>query len=226
MSECPNINPTAVTSLFHWNNPPEDKTTPCLCKDRIDNLDPVSITGYFIKILKSQLTADNVDSPKVAQMLRDSGVYITALSQYNSKQTGKKPRVIIEFSGKKSQQDFAFFNKQSYNMSNGSQDYSDVWHMAFTVYVIANSLNETLYLAQEVCNFFHRYQWIIQKHLCWLKFQVIEMQKAQCLSDDSGSQSGYIVPISMTAIAEDHWVVTEISPVLKRVDTAIEDGAY
>lgn len=220
ISNCESVNPDDVEELFHWNNDPEDKTKSCndILKDKqAISSDPVAITNFFVVLISDYLSdPNNIQNSDLRELIMSKPVEVTSMSNFDTDKAGATPRVLVEFGGKQAQQNFAFGNKTSYNMHNSSTDYYTHWQIALSLYVIGNTLNETILLAEEVGNFCHCFQSDICNTAGFLRCQLAEISKPQCLQE-SGTQTAFLSTISISIVTAYTWTIIRQAPVLKRV---------
>ena len=219
-TECESINSESIEELFHWNQTPEDRTKTCEEDRAIKgawNRSAIGIVEFFVTLIQDYLSdPNNIISDDIRNLIINKDVDVSAMQDFNTDTAGTLPRIIVEFGGKQAQQNFAINNKFGYNIHNSSTDYYSHWQIALSIYVIGNTINETLMLAEEVSNFCHYFQEQICAAAGFLRCQVAEVNKPQCLSESSAQRS-YLSAISLSIVVADAWSVYEQAPVLKRV---------
>ena len=219
-TECGDINNESVEELFHWNQEPEDRTKTCEEDRAIKATWRHSATGiveFFVTLLQDYLSEpNNIVSDDVRNLILNKDIEVAAMQDFDTDKAGALPRIIVEFGGKQAQQNFAINNTFGYNIQNSSTYYYSHWQVGISIYVIGNTINETILLAEEVSNFCHYFQEQICKAAGFLRCQLAEVNKPQCLSESSAQRS-YLSAISLSIVIADAWSVYEQAPVLKRV---------
>lgn len=215
---CPPQNPSNVEALFHWNTDPEDRIVPLRCQGTEEranaSLSSIKSTNYLMQILKDYFSdIDNFKGSLLEPYLSQNTLAISGVAFTDTETQGVKPKVIVEYGGRKLQGDFAIRNEIGYDMANSRQSFYCMWHIAYTVYVLSTEYTECMALAEEIRDFYNRFQRVIADAMFWKRFDVIEEQKPQ-YRDEVGC---FVQPISMTAIAPEKWDVVEAAPKLKTV---------
>ena len=217
---CGDINQESIEELFHWNSDPEDRTKTCeedLATKITWNHSAPGLVEFFVTLIDDYLDdPNNVISDDIRNLLLQKKIEVSAMQDFDTDKAGALPRIIVEFGGKQAQQNFAINNTFGYNNHNSSTDYYSHWQVGISIYVIGNTINETLLLAEEVSNFCHYFQEQICKAAGFLRCQLAEVNKPQCLSESS-SQKSYLSAISLSVVIADAWRVYTQAPVLKRV---------
>lgn len=217
---CASVNDPDIEALFHWNQEPEDRTETCdeyRAKNSAWRKSAPGIVEFFVTLITDYLDdPNNIISDDIRNLLINKKVEVSAMQDFDTDKAGALPRIIVEFGGKQAQQNFAINNATDYNIHNSSTDYYSHWQVGISIYVIGNTINETLLLAEEVSNFCHYFQEQICNAAGFLRCQLAEVNKPQCLSE-SGAQRSYLSAISLSIVIADAWTVYTQAPVLKRV---------
>lgn len=222
---CEPHNPSAVENLFSAWDTPEDRTKSWDCPNLSWQSSPLVLTSLLTKILKQYFSnPDNFTNPELRKMLESRTPEITQLDQWNAKNTGKLPKIAVEFvASAPDNRQFGDNNRTNYNIHNSTGEYYRVWNVQHRIDLVAQTKRETLLLGEAACRLFNHYQSVIADELAAHRFEVTQFQGAQLVGDDSSSRACWQASIGLTTLAPDRWYLTETAPRLKRILSNLQE---
>ena len=218
MSDCPVKNPDEI---FIGNSP--ENRTHVGCPNISWQSSPLAITAVFAKLLTEYFgDPSNFVNTELRNLIKSGSPVITQLDSSNAKETGKLPRISVEFEGSElANMEFAGKNSLGYNIHNSQEGFYVVWNIQHKIEIVAATKRAVLLLSEEVCKLFTHYRKAIIAALNAHNFKVVRLAGSKSVSEEDSSR-GYIASIDLLTVAPDHWYVVDISPRLKRVVPVID----
>ncbi|NDD52760.1 hypothetical protein EBZ39_02580 [bacterium] len=227
MSTCDSpLNPPEIEAQFPAGSAPENRIdkVSALCSY---GMRPHVMTGLLRQLLITHFSDPaNIDDARVRRIIEELGgwkpsdsglnqigLLIESITRWNPTNSDKRPAILIKRNTWQWSRQ-VIGDHASADLALGATNYLGFWQGSHSLYCLAHHGGEAEFLATEVMKFLVTFGPIITDQMNLLRFYVSEIGGLAMVQE---AAQGYVVPITVTYIAQELWELQPQVPRLKRI---------